>query len=1725
MIEPSFIDLEQLQVVGQVVQVDVKATNHGLIAAKDLGLNFGSHPFYRFEPLINQIDTLGAKSSITIPVRITRIADFDTLGISSNELQTQSGGSVPCSISASIDYSYECAGETIERDIPLPIFNVEGDCSGTGTPGGGGWWWFSSGPGGPGGPGGGNWPGGSSQIDIVIADEDCDPCKEKNLQALSCIIRSLGSKLKGLPGAVVTGINCWVNVANGIKDFKEGNYLDLPKPSDICDPPDILDCLEKLCFDDILGNSSIATADSLVLGISELTPASTATGLRTLQRYSSYWHVYKAVTAHYYGADVWTTIPDEQQPTLQVWREAFKAFSQGDTIEAFKISDAELVQLLALDRPAPISENDIRNYLSRWNRSVDYYAAGILTTADLQPGQNPDFLSLDVLDSLTQQINAFTQVLASEGYEDLEDATLGLSRGLYESLSGEGGVCATVKVKIDQDAVMTRAAFLGSLEISNGNQASLQNLAVTLQILDSQGKVVNDLFGITNPILSNITAVDGSGVLTGDDPTTPQNEGIGSAQWTFIPTNFAAPEVPTQYSIGGSLSYLENGSTVTVPLLAAPITVYPQAELYLDYFHQRDVFADDPFTENVEISVPYKLAVLIRNGGKGAATDLKITSGQPKIIENEKGLLIDFQIIGSEVNGKGVSPSLTADFGNIAAGGSAVAEWLLKSSLQGKFVDYSATFVHENSLGKKELSLIKDVQIHELIHTVLADHGPSDQLKDYLVNDVFDSQFTPDTLYFSSGGTAPVKAVINATIDGAPSVNDLDVVISATVDTGWTFFRLPEPSDSNLQLVRLQRADGSLLSSENFWTTDRTFPGTGRPIYENILQFFDYTQAGSTTYTAIYEPGGPTVTRIIPVSPDPIGAAVNTITLDFSEPINTTSFDFQDLTLTLNGGPNLITSAVSVLGLSPTRYQASGLSSLTQLDGDYEITVNATGVRDSGGLHGFGTAVEQWSKALGGLIDSTPPQVLDVVDLLIKPRNEFVASLSVSFSEALDLSSFTWQDITLSRNGGPNLVTSGVTISSIAESIYRIGGLAGLTGADGPYTISVDGSGVKDLAGNSGVGQQSESWEMDTTAPAAPTAVVVAGLQADSLGLAGALQIGELTSLTSNGQLRIQTLAPSISGQLSEPGLKVLVTDHQSGRTLAQATVSGQTFSAAITLPSPGAQEIDLVVEDRAGNRSTRNLALFADVTPPAITEFLNVPSASPTSVDTIDVRFSEPIKLATFDASDLRLTRDGFNVPLPVNVTVAEVVGQRTTYRISGLAAVTSIPGNYGLRLDATTITDLAGNIGLEPASTSFAVTTPPLPGVLLAQTGVNTSVAEGGNVDSYNLSLRTQPTAEVRIALSVPAGQVTLDRYELIFTPQNWSTPQSVVVSAIDDALTEGSQTTTIKHVVSSGDSNYGGLTVPDLNVLVQDNDASIRGRVWNDADGNGIDNGEAPLPGWRVFIDSDFDGALDVGERTAISDANGAYAFEDLRPGLYGVTQVLESGWRQTYPVLDVSTTASSLPLVLPAIGLDVPAEGPTTLNFSSPNFVVKEDGTAVAEVWVTRTGDLSKIVSATLHFSDGTATGCGCAPTSVSNDYNFNPITITFAANQSRHLVPVENALLANPGAIRIRNDSKAEASEFFNIQLSNPSTGAVIGDQGAATVTIIDDDSSSGEELLASITAAQSSLPKPAAAGPDKAAAALIGLDQFFADPRFAAFRGQGFSTVVIDTGIDADHLY
>jgi hypothetical protein len=81
----------------------------------------------------------------------------------------------------------------------------------------------------------------------------------------------------------------------------------------------------------------------------------------------------------------------------------------------------------------------------------------------------------------------------------------------------------------------------------------------------------------------------------------------------------------------------------------------------------------------------------------------------------------------------------------------------------------------------------------------------------------------------------------------------------------------------------------------------------------------------------------------------------------------------------------------------------------------YNLTVNATGIQDSIGKFGTGLLSESWTKTATGNADTTPPNVTDIVNLLINPRNQPVPSLTVTFSEKIDLSTLTWQDISLTR--------------------------------------------------------------------------------------------------------------------------------------------------------------------------------------------------------------------------------------------------------------------------------------------------------------------------------------------------------------------------------------------------------------------------------------------------------------------------------------------------------------------------------------------------------------------------------------------------------------------------------------------------------------------------------------------------------------------------------------
>ncbi|HTD66094.1 MAG TPA: CARDB domain-containing protein, partial [Candidatus Limnocylindria bacterium] len=309
-------------------------------------------------------------------------------------------------------------------------------------------------------------------------------------------------------------------------------------------------------------------------------------------------------------------------------------------------------------------------------------------------------------------------------------------------------VCARVQIRLDQRAVLARDAFKATLELDNATASSIGNILVSLEIKDVNGSLVNSVFGIRPPEFAGISAVDGTGVVAGNS--------IGRASWVLIPTLDAAPtNASTLYLVGGTLSYVQDGIAVTIPLAPAPIQVLPQPELLVRYFHERDVYADDPFTIEVEPSIPYSLAVQIDNVGYGAARSLKLTSGQPEILDNAKGLLIDFKILGTQLENQSLTPSLEVDFGRIDPLSNKVARWLFTSTLQGSFTNYAASFQHVDALGNPRLSLVRGTEIHELNRIVQADRTFQDGRPDLLVNDAPDSDLLPDTLYLSDGSIVP----------------------------------------------------------------------------------------------------------------------------------------------------------------------------------------------------------------------------------------------------------------------------------------------------------------------------------------------------------------------------------------------------------------------------------------------------------------------------------------------------------------------------------------------------------------------------------------------------------------------------------------------------------------------------------------------------------------------------------------------------------------------------------------------------------------------------------------------------------------------------------------------------------------------------------------------------------------------------------------------------------
>jgi beta propeller repeat protein len=417
------------------------------------------------------------------------------------------------------------------------------------------------------------------------------------------------------------------------------------------------------------------------------------------------------------------------------------------------------------------------------------------------------------------------------------------------------GVCANVKIEIQQELAFERIGFEATLEITNnlgGDPITDFSARLTFSdpadIVGGVPRDVSDRFFVQRPRLTDVNATDGTGVIG------PTKTGI--VRWFIIPKPSAGGTSPQgrKYEVGVAMSGKMGGVEIPKNIFFAipdTITVKPEPELEIRYFQPRDVQGDDPFTPEVESPIPFTLGVLVKNAGYGPARAVRINSQQPKIVENRAGLILIARLLGARVQDSALNESsLAVNLGDIPPSETRKGAWDMITSLSGEFIEFKASYTHRDELGGLETSLIKTLEAHFIAREVLNDDPGRDRILDFLADTDRDELQLPDTLYESQGQIVPVNHEPGATISTPLAGRSYAITVNRQFE-GWGYVRLTDPGQAKLTIESVVRNDGKVINLRNVWTNIRYRPTDNAKLtYFNL--FDRVATPGPVIYTVTY---------------------------------------------------------------------------------------------------------------------------------------------------------------------------------------------------------------------------------------------------------------------------------------------------------------------------------------------------------------------------------------------------------------------------------------------------------------------------------------------------------------------------------------------------------------------------------------------------------------------------------------------------------------------------------------------------------------------------------------------------------------------------------------------------------------------------------------------------------------------------------------------------------
>lgn len=194
--------------------------------------------------------------------------------------------------------------------------------------------------------------------------------------------------------------------------------------------------------------------------------------------------------------------------------------------------------------------------------------------------------------------------------------------------------------------------------------------------------------------------------------------------------------------------------------------------------------------------------------------------------------------------------------------------------------------------------------------------------------------------------------------------------------------------------------------------------------------------------------------------------------------------------------------------------------------------------------------------------------------------------------------------------------------------------------------------------------------------------------------------------------------------------------------------------------------------------------------------------------------------------------------VPLSVNDTSEVVLGKtQLTFTPANFNIPQNVPvtglndstsdGNVAVVLTAGPTTSADGTFNNLNATANITVLDVVLPpGLTITDPGATTTteVTGAGNTVTFNVSLNTQPSSNVTVAVAstdTTEGRVT--PATLTFTPFNFNVPQPVTLTGVDDFVDDGDVAYQVRFTVTSTDANYKNIAPRLFNFANIDNDTA--------------------------------------------------------------------------------------------------------------------------------------------------------------------------------------------------------------------------------------------------------------------------------------------------------------